>query len=451
MTFGMYCRQAFWDFLLVVAAAVPLTYVVMFAFKSADYFCGSVVPAIVVVLLLLALFVISFNKRSLRIGIPLYILVCIIGMAACAFMGGNVFFLADMPGNYFIGGVIVAVVPTLVFTLSRKLTGCALLFAFGAFTCAWVQFFYKGNLVAYTVAFLVSALALIVYKNYQLSIRQATSTREVSFVAGFATSLAVVAVPAAIGALIWFAIIAPMNPGVVDLKLITEYRALETVKVVGVSAEYQTPNIDMTSDDAIDQERTTDQLIIDPNGRLLPTAPQDAQATAEQQAQGTYSDSNGLDEDSLDDLFDVQDLQRYEWLLFALLGLILIGIVAYFVGRRFARKRRLNRIRKLSPSDQVEELYRFLVNRFERIGMGVPAGATLAEFAKGNQTYMEPFVTKAGDDFVNLSEVYSEVAYGRQPATQEQADAFARFYGNFWKAARRRLGNARYLAKSFRL
>ena len=447
MSLSTYLRLTVWEILLVCVAAIALTYTMLDSFYISPTLQYSPWPGVIAAFIVVALFLAAFNKRSARIGGALIAVLCLGGiLVSVALSPEN--FMYDTEDTYFFFTVVCIIVPLLTFALSRSRVGTALLFALGCFICAWMQFFYAFDELVWTIVFIVAGAMIIIFKNYQLAARTATSVRSLSFSAGFGVSAGAVALAAGIACVIWFAVIAPLDPGALEIKLITEYRALETYEVIGTSSVEMTPNMDLTSDDTNDEERTTDDVLEAENGRAITVPPGTGQDSQEEET-GSFS---GVDISSVFQAFDVTtyDEPLDYWPLLLLL-LIPIAIVGYFVGRRVYRTRRLKNIQQLPYDEQVETLYLFFVKKLRRVGYDVPEGVTLIEFARNNEATLAAFRECSGIGFDELTAVYVGVTYGKRPALASEALLFARFYEGFWKAARKKLGNVKYFFKSFRL
>lgn len=449
MQFSAYLKDSIWDFLLVALASVALSYTLLDSFYIDPALQYSPLAAVTSVVLVAVLFVIAFNRKSTKLGIIAYIVLCIVLLGVGVATSGDSP-LVDSESSHVYLALVLVLTPTLVFLLSRKRGLTAVLFIAGVAICAWIQFFYERYELAWDLLFVFSSLALIIYKNFQLSARTATSVRSVSFPAGFGVAAGSVLACGAVAALVWFAIIAPLNPGALQIKLITEYKALETVQVQGTSKTYEVPNMDMTSNRTNDDERTTDDMQISDDGRPTP-----ANFKSNAQSNDDNKDSSGsflgIDTDSLQKTFDFQNNTRQAVTALLLLLLIPIAIIAYFVGRRLWRRRRLNKIQQSAPSEQVEQLYRFLIGRLGKVGIAVPTGATASEFARNNESALEAYNREAGVSFTDLTDSFVRVSYGKGDASEEEAQGFASFYKCFWKAARKQLGAFRYFLRSFRL
>ena len=129
----------------------------------------------------------------------------------------------------------------------------------------------------------------------------------------------------------------------------------------------------------------------------------------------------------------------------------MLGIAGYFVGRRALRKRRLARILRQAPAQQVRELFLFLMDRLGKIGFAVPEGVTLTEYASRSAAHMEAITAETGVALPAITQVYVRTAYGSAAPEDDDVESLVAFYRGFWKGARRHLGNIGYFFKSFKL
>ncbi len=450
---GFYVAQSIWDFVLVATCAVSLTYVVLRGFYVSAAIQGGLLPALVVLVLTFLLFVVGSSRRLLLPGAIAYGLLVLGGcLAAAALTSGSVFY--DNEANYLIFFLMCALVSTLVYCMTRKRLASVVLLMVGIFTCGWIEFFYAYGDVLPSLAFLLACIACTVYKNYQLSARTATSVRGVSFPVGFAMAAGTALLAIGVAALVWVCVIAPLNPSALNIKLITEHRAKETVEQKGTSTEYLTPDTSMTSDQTTDASRTTDDLVRTDDGEPEPARPlSNTSVSEETESAGSFL---GIDVETLEEAFDFEGNPYLEEIARALALLLLVLVPLYFIGRRWWRRRRLAKILARPPTEQVFALFMFLTDRLARVGVEIPAGATVLEFALNNQNtllyFNEAASTKeAPVSFLALTQTYVACAYGKAEATEEEAAAFAAYYRGFWKAARKQLGNGRYFVKSFTL
>ena len=447
MNLSIYFKMVVWEFILLTLVSTGLSYVLLQAFYAGDAVSGSFVPAVASVAMNAVLFYIASSRRIVRVGGAVFAVACVVAVVACG-VASSVSPVSDEPGNYLIVALVIVVTNLFAFFLSRRRTETVVLLILSIFCCSWIQFYYQADMVAWSMVVLFSALALVVYKNYQRSARTASSAKKISFSMGAGTAALSVALAVGVGALVWFAVIAPLNPSVFKVELITEVRAYETLQVRGTSQDYQVPNTDMTSDQLNDQSRTVDDLQISDDGIPMPAQTKD-DTSKSQSAEGTF---NGIDVDSLRQAFDFQSdpsgasVRVVLWIL-----LPLLLIVGYFVGRRLWRTRRLNKYMMLPPKERIAAIYSFVLERLGRIGHALPEGMTLREYCIHNKGTFEEYEQLAGCSFATVTNSYMQAAYGKaKPSGAEVADV-AKFYNSFWKFARKQLGSFKYFFKSFRL
>lgn len=444
---SLYLKHAVWDFALVAVAALSLTYTVLNGFYVSPALQYSVVPAVVCIVCLAALFFVAQSKRTVLPGGVAYGAALVVAWVVCAVLTPDGAIFVDSESNYLIFSMAATITPTICFLLSRSRLGTALLFIAGAFVIGLVQLFYERFEIVWTVLFVLAALSLVVYKYYEQSVRTAMGVDKVSFAPGFATAVAATAAAVLLGVGVWFAIIAPLNPGAADIKLVTEYRALETVQVRGTSDEFQTPNLDMTSDVTNDDVRTTDDIKEDVNGTPWPATGESEDDPEEQQDNNSIL---GMNLDSIQDAFDLQSNPQ-NWPLIVILLAVVALIALYFVLRRVWRERRLAKFKELGADKEYERVFLFLLDRFRRLGVTVPPGQTMLEFGTSSAAAMRLYNAESGVAFKDLAAGYSDMAYGMRPASSEDVSKIEAFYRSFWKACRKQLGSVKYFFKSFHL
>lgn len=442
-----YLKSAVWDLVLVAVVSAALSYIALTGFYVDPGLQYGPLPAVVAAVCCIALTLVARNRRTALIGGIVYGACLLVAWVVCGALtpGGQVF--VDNESNYLIFSMVTTLVPTLCFLVTRKRVGAALLFVFGAFLCALIQLLYERSEVLWVVVFLLGALSLIIFKNYQQSLRTATTVRSASMLPGFCVALVAGVLVCGLGAGIWYGIIAPQDPQAVQIKLITEYRALETRQVVGTSNVFQTPNLDITSKQTNSSTRTTDDIKENVNGTGWPATGKEKEPD-DQSAQNTFM---GINVDSLQQALDFQQNPSVLPILLGIILLVAVLVAAYFVGRRLWRTRRLNKMRDLGAAGEFESLFLFLLSRFERLGLKVPKGQTVIDFGAATAVNMDAYDRAAGVSFADLTREYSSVAYGNREPSEESIGRIERFYGSFWKACRSQLGSIRYFFKSFRL
>ena len=422
-------------------------------------------PPVIIFMLVLVLFVAASSRRRwVPVGILYVLIVAALVAASMALSGGKGGFRTDQAGSYLYFMLVTVASPTLCFLMSRILPGCALWFAVVAFTCAIVDALYDFNEYAFSLIASTSGLALLLWRNAssgKLQFREKGAASPVS--RGF-TSLGLALSGLAVAAVVWFAIISPLDPGHLNVKLFTEYIHQPTIEMQGVASINPVYDFSRKSDNLVDGDRdqVTD-LKVDDN------ATDEVEARALREWQQRKEDNPGskgggnsagtqdtIDESSTQRQFEAMNyLDDFPWplVVIAVVALLLIAaIVAFFLLRRRRRFERLAKLLDAEPRAQVEGLYSFLLVRLGRIGFKVPEGQTLSEWSRGSARRMDTVCESTGVSFEDCTATYCEcAAYGQREPSQEEVDRLVAFYDGFWRGARAHLGNVRYFFKSFRL
>ena len=470
MSFGKFMRASFWEYLLVVVSAWSVATVGLDAFflysisDALGYWGRALLSLGVVVLLVAVLYAASWRRRQLAAGAFAYVALLALVVAAALALSNGENLYEDVEGNYLYFAIVCIAAATGCFVLTRTLAGSGVWLAAGSFACSVVQALYRTDELALSLVAVLSALALIVHKNIRLGLEKAEDAAAPVHARNFAASVLPAVAVGVIAILAWFVVIAPLDPGVVEMKLVTDYRKLPMEVLKGTAEEQPVLDYSMKSDNLVDGERyTTDDLLEDPSS----TVTVDARSMLEQQlVQEVTSEGTGAGSASgagtLDDLDTRSDEPRWDTLswseLFPWIIVIIIlcllaiaAICAYFVGRRARREKRLRKMLSLEPREQVRGIYLYLLGKMERIGFKVPSGVTLARFSESSERQMDALTEEAKVSFAEITETFQKCAYGQEDPTEDEVAALAAFYLSFWKGARVHLGTMRYLAKSFRL
>lgn len=470
MTLGRFMRSSAGEALLVVVAAWSVATVSMNAFfldglaEQLGYWGRSGIALAGVAALVGALYALTWRRRTLAFGVLLYVAILGVLVAASLACSEGAVPYVDAEGNYFYLAVVVAACATGCFALTRTLAGSAVWLVAASLSCSTVQAFYEAGEFAMSMAAVLSSLALIVHKNFRLGLERAEAASRPSHARNLAASVVPVLAVGGVALAAWFAVIAPLDPGTVTVKLVTEYRKPPIVEMKGTAAEKPTLNYDMTTENLVDGfYYTTNDLKKDPASPKVVDAKSMLEQRLEQEVidlgAGIGQESGGgtrdtLDPDSRDPEWDPMSYtEPFPWLIALIVALCLVtaALVAYFVGRRARRVRRLKSMLALSPREQVEQVYLFLLERLRRIGLAPPEGATLSEFAGTNVRRMDIITEETRVPFTDITEVYQACAFGKEEPTEDDVVLLSSYYLSFWKGARSHLGNFRYFFKSFRL
>ncbi len=463
MTLLRYLKSQVGEFALLLVAAASFSCVIENAFFLSSVPARIPLTFCACAVLLELLYLAAWRRRRMAVGVACYLAVLALMVAVALALSTGEDLYADAEGNYLYLVLCIAFSATASFLLSRRVAAGVLWFLVVAFCCSVVQAFYERNDLVPSLAAAGAALALVIYRNFVTGLEGADVVRGASRAQGLAASLAVVAGAGAAALAVWFLVIAPLSPGVLEIKLITEYRQLPVDLVRGVAEEQPTLNLELTTDrdHLLDDEYryTTDDLVRGESDVVI-----SAQQVLDQETLGGGTTDSGagtdgakdggLDKDSLEEDFDAQSYSSvfpFIVVVLAAIAALALLITALFLLRRRRRIARLRALLAAPAPDQARGIYQFLLSRFSRIGFQVPPGFTLSEFARAQAARMAIFDVAAGVSFADITRVYEEVTFGSRVPTDDDIVPFVAYYLAFWKASRAYLGNFKYFFKSFRL
>lgn len=464
MTLGAYLKSNAGELLLVLLSVWSVSAVGFNAFhldgmvESGGYPLRALLALAVCAALLLVLYVASYRRKQLVTGVLAFVglLALLVAAALVLSSGDNPY--DDVEGNYLYFVLVMAFAATGGFLLTRTLAGSALWFVACAFACSVVQAFYQTDEIALSVVATLSGLALIVHRNFRLGLVRSDVAGRPAHAGVFAASVVPVCAVGMLALGVWFGVIAPLDPGVQKVTLITDYRQLPIEQLRGTADEHPVFNFDMKSDTLVDGfAYTTDDLKEDPNSSTVIDARSVLEQQQRQQAEQDSSgggQTNTLDEDSTQQEYDaISWSEVFPYIIVALVASVLAvaAIVAFFLVRRHLRMRRLRNMLSQPPREQVESLYLFFLGRLRRLGFRVPVGMTLAEFSANSARSMDMLTEETRVEFDRLTRTYQACAYGGLEPAEDDVVPFVAYYLSFWKAVRTHLGNLKYFFKSFRL
>lgn len=428
-----------WEALLCLAAAVTL----VLNFSQGFYIPSSVADSIPTAVLVCALALLyaylgSYNRVTM---------VCFsLGFVVIA--GG--FFLwmrqagidiVDQEGAataVYIYVIAAPVIALLTFLLSRSRLGIAVLFLAGACLHAVNTFLGFEAKTWCTALFTAASVALFLLRNYRVAAMK-SSTVDPNFKQYFILSAGVGVAGTVLALVLWVLVIRPLNPPVMDLELLTKYMSYDVLEMVGIARQYPIP------DEWFEQARQEEQLQAGREDERENEAPEEREpeGTGLDAPEGTepdYSDTQQLDSVTYD-----RDMTG---LLAAVLILVLLAILSVPFVRRWLRKRRLERLTRGTPGEQVVGLYRFYLNKFARIGCPRLPAQTEREYTARYGEQLAPY-TEGGVSLERMTELYLDARYGGLPIQEADCRAMAELYPVFLRNYRTLAGRFRYLTKYF--
>ena len=435
------------EFVLVCFAAVCMTIVVAQGFYvSAELQFNVAVIIVLTVLLQLPLFACTFKRTFTVPGIAIFavigVVAIIVGFATST--GANA--LEDAEENNAIFFICAVIVNGLVFGLSRTRISFLFLLALGLLTIGFIQFAYHQGLIVESLGFFFGVVLLFVYQEYCESVSKSEASGRASFGTALLTSVAAMAIPAAIAALVFGLVIAPLAPDHVILKLFTDYRTLETVEV---NNPY---HLEEVEDPDLKSQTLSDEVIYgnipidtESNGITLGDASAFIDSSIESMGSAASYDLEE-DEGNVEDV--TYELPVFFW-VFGILAVIL-AIVLVIMLRKLLRERWANKVKTLSATEQVEKLYTRMLKGLDKLGLGRGETETTQEFAENSSSRMLAFsMNTQGADWTGVSNAYEQAHYGLIPPSNEDLSTCWNFYNGFCKNAATLTGRLKYCFKYF--
>lgn len=458
---SLFLRSSFFDFLLVLLVSTALVYTISYGFNSApDLRSNIALDAGVCALLLLVLFAGSWSKRALAPAAVGYIVLAVAVLAALGAVepAGTPLFdngqVNDVADNYVVFGFVLVVVPLVVYLLSRRTWGVAILFLLGVLACAVIQFFYRDWITSQpgTLASLVVYLgcgACYINQRYRASVYAAKRVGKAVFGGAAGFSLVTTLLCLLVGVAVFFGIIAALNLSTPNFKPFQDYYQRPTVEYTGVYSRKEVINPDLKTSN-VNETKQNDTKKNTDGGQQQETKTQNGtsatQQTKKQQSAGGYDTSNWNQQ------YQSIGYNLTDWRNILFIIIVLAIIVTLVLLRRHQRKRRLQKIEDEPVSEQVVWIYDFLLSRFKRLGIKKPESLTPMEFALASASQLEPYAdAKTQTDFLQVTLAYMRAGYGEEASTQEDLERVKQYYRTFYKRVAKQVGKVKWIWKFWRI
>lgn len=425
-----------WEALLCLAASVSL----VLNFSQGFYIPSSVANSVPLALLVCGLTLLyaylgSYNRATM---------VCFtLGFVVIA--GGFFLYLRsagadiiDQEGSataVFIYYIAAPLITLAAFLLSRSRLGTVVLFLAGSCLHGLIAFLDYAVKPWCAALFAAAAVALFLLRHYRITaLRSDTVSPNFGRYFGMATGVGMAGMLLAL--VCWGLIIRPLQPPTLDLELLTKYMRYEVLEMVGIAQQY--PVLDETQ-----EADGTDQTLQGNDPDPQEDAPPERETP--DYTQSTPDLPHPTDTEDLGAVTYGQDITS--WLAaLAVLLVLLTASIPFF--RRFCRKRRLDRLTRGEPREQVIGLYRFYLKKFGRIGCPRAPSQTEWEYAARYGEQLAPYL-KGGPSLEEMTALYMDARYGGLPVSEADCRSLAGLYPVFLRNYRELTGRIRYLTKYF--
>ena len=425
------------EWFLCMALLVSLDWNLVQSFDLPQTLCTNLVRMILVNIPVVTLmFTIGYSKRSLKIGIPLFIAVGVIAMLISVQSGISLLESDNADANTGLFYLVLIVTAVIVCALARRPAGAAFLGVFGALANAWFAVLKYPFSDLALVVFLLSASMLFLLAQYNGTMRKVSSVQS-SFRPMLAVITAVAVLTLAGGAGLYYAIVRPLNPPTQKIQIIERVLSLEVLDQIGISKEQVLIDENLKSNDTNEDEHAVEE------------GDREQEEEDSSESERPQADNYGSSDrsETLTPAFEL--LKEHHYLLIMLIILILMAISA--VVARFLLRHRLwlKKIQKLEREEQVDRIYHHLRERLPVLSVSPPGGDTPNHYAYRirRQTRV---LDASGATWRQLSNTFSKLCYGQKPVSDREYEKYIQYFETFWKGARKMCG-VRFLWKQFRL
>ena len=451
---SLFLRASVFDYLLVLVVSTALVFTVSYGFYSAPDLRGNVVLiAAASAVLLAVLYVGSWSKRAVVVSAILYVVIAagvVAGIATLSPQAVDLFVdgqINDVEDNYAVFGLILAIVPPIVYLLSRRSWGVAALFFVGTLACGVIQFLYRDWISSQpgTLAALIAYVgmgALFVMQGYRRGVLTSKIVKKTSFLAAFAFGIAGSLVCAGIGALAFYAVISGLGLGTVDAKPFEDYYTRPVIEYDGNFEQELVYDPDLGTSNLSDEIDYTND---DENGV---EGEQDAQSSGGFAFVSTVFDTLNLDEwqETFEALrFDIPLPMR---ILLWVLPFLVVALAVYI--RYDRRRRRIRDIERKPNPERVALLYNFFMRGFKRMKVEKPPAATPLEFALSSAGELAGFArNESHADLLGITLIYQRAVYGAGNVSDEDYRYVRDYYDAFFSNAHARMGHVGWALRGF--
>lgn len=435
-------RFRFWDWLLCIGISTGTVFMLFSGFLLEDRFSNSI-PLVVLFLAAVeaAIVLCCISRRMKMVGVGIGIALLIVFMAVCR--SANPF--ADEQDASLVISLFLSVTDgLLVFLATRTKPGTIVLFVIGTVLMAAASFLLFPIPAWALIVFLVCMALMYWYRNYLKNLMRSSHTK-IRILTFAVQSLCMSLAGAAAACIVFFGVIRPLQPPVHDLKLITQMKNMQILKVLGVS---ETKHI-------LDPGKTSKSQSDDSANGNKKSGGSSKSSGSEQQKKNTTSDQRAGKSNEDTDPNKKQAVAsvhyslntRYIPVLFILIA---AAVAAVFLLRLALKKRWLAQVGRMDRKQAVRAFYRFFLTRFSRCGYKKPGDQTLSEYSRSLSYEMQAFDTEEAS-FEQLTDTYMKVYYGGLPVSDGEFERFRKFYAGFYKNLRKEIGVFRYLIRIMRI
>lgn len=450
----LFLRASVFDYVLVLIVSCALTFTVSYGFYSAPDLRGNVaLIAAASAVLLAVLYFGGWSKRAVAISAAVYAVLAAGVVAFIAslspeavdlFVDGQI---NDVENNFAVFGIVVVVVPPIVYLLSRRSWGMVALFFLGTLACGAIQFLYRDWISSEpgTIAALVAYVgmgALFVMQGYRHGVLTSRIVKKTSFLAAFTFGVVGASACVGVGALMFYGIISGLGLGTVDAKPFEDYY---TRPVIEYDGDFEQ---ELVYDPELGTSNLSDEIDYTNDDENGVEGEQDAQSSGGFSFVSSVIDTLNMDEwqETFEAIrFDIPLPMR---VLLWLLPPLIVALAVYLRYRR--REQRLRAIERRPIPERVVLLYNFFMRGLKCLKVEKPPSATPLEFALSTAGELAGFArNESHADLLGITLIYQRAVYGAGNVSYEDYRYVRDYYESFFENAHARMGHLGWALKGF--
>ncbi|MCD8208124.1 MAG: DUF4129 domain-containing protein [Bacteroidales bacterium] len=342
----------------------------------------------------------------------------------------------DPEENTLIWYIVVAACAAVVYLLARTRITSWILLILGALAVAYFAILEYTVYLWAALLFLFAAGAWICFIGYRKNVLKYSSMRT-AFVPMTLWAGGVALICLLVGSLVWWGVIRPIDPPTQDLTMLTDYLELQRLEALGLIDEDELFDWNTFSNWYQQQfNRMTNELEENPD--------YDQDLEAEGTAQEDESESLEEEEEPVTQQEGEMDwLNRNEsgpssvlLIILIILGvLVLAALVVLFLNRRRIWYR--YKTRKMTDESYIRYFYPWYLVRLWRLRLPKPRGDTPMEYARRLEVPGR-FLDETGVTWEEVSEIFSNLAYGGRKARPGDREKMDTFFKGFPRACRKK-------------
>lgn len=419
------------DLILCLLMSLGLIFPIFSGFVLDDFVAGSlIVTAVVSFVVLLICLLFSYNKKTVISGIVIA-LMAIIGISV--YLAQNAILANEADNSLTVSIVVILVTSFLVYLASSSKKGLVVLFLIGNIIIAAAYFLKFPVHISAVIDFDFSMLIAIWYSTYKnsLLLAQAGLVQSHQYVI---QSVVIAFVTICLCSGLYFGVVQTINPPTRELKLIEKLQNMEILKQLGIFSQYDQFDPNLLSN-TVSNENLKGNIEGEEENQ------QDGQDEDTEIDENEESQTNGLSDETVKKI--KYNLRHFVIPWTAVVVVLLIGLNVYL--RYYFKKQWEKRIKALSYENQVINYYYFFIKRLSRTQFKRLKTDTLIEYSQKMDDELSRFDTDI--HFSDLTNIYMNVYYGLNHATQEEVQLFEDYYKVFLKGIRKEIGFIKYYLK----